>query len=92
MRDEMNCKTFTYLWCHEFRCTTESARGRTIPHVFLAQTVIRNLDVSIKSKHDVVKLQITVDDAIFVEILEGKADFGSVESGKHISKKKGRKR
>lgn len=35
--------------------------------------------MSIKSEHYVVELQITVHNAIFVEILESQADFGGVE-------------
>lgn len=60
----------TYLGSHELRSTTESACCRTIPHILLAQTVITYLDMSVGRQKDIVKLQITVDDTILVEVLE----------------------
>jgi hypothetical protein len=69
----------TNLGCHELRCTTEGASGAAVPHVLLAKTVISNLDVTIKSQQNVVELQITVDDAILVEVLESQANFRSIE-------------
>jgi hypothetical protein len=69
----------TYFRSHEFRGTAEGAGGGAIPHLLLAETIIGNLDVSIKSQEDVVELQITVDDTILVEVLEGETDLGSVE-------------
>lgn len=69
----------TYLGRHELWSTTECAGSRSVPHFLLAQTVIGNLDVSIQCEQDVVELQITVDDTIFVEILERKTDLCCVE-------------
>ena len=69
-----------YLGCHEFRGTTESTCRRPIPHVFLAETIIGNLDVSVKGKKDIVEFQVTIDDAVFMEVFEREADFRSIES------------
>jgi hypothetical protein len=70
----------TYLWRHEFWGTTEGASRGTEPHILLAKTIIGNLDVAIKRQQDVVKFQIAINDAIFVEVLECQAHLGSVES------------
>lgn len=70
----------TYLGCHELGSSTESASSRAIPHVFLAQTVISNPDVTVKSQHDIVKLQVAVDDTVLVKVFERQADFSGVES------------
>lgn len=72
-------KYATYFWCHELGSTTESASGGAIPHLLLTQTVIGNLDVSVQSKHNVIEFQITVDDAVLVEVLEGEADLGRIK-------------
>lgn len=71
-----------YLWRHELRSTAECASSRSIPHLLLTQTVISNLDVSIQSEQDVVELQITVYNSIFVEVLERETDLCGVESEK----------
>jgi hypothetical protein len=71
--------TWTYLWCHEFRSTTERACSRPVPHFFLAQTVICNLDVSVQCQQNVVELQISVDDAILMEVLESEANLCCVK-------------
>jgi len=36
--------------------------------------------VAIESQHNIVKLQITVDDAVLVEILQGQTDFCGIKS------------
>lgn len=69
----------TNLGCHELGSTTEGAGGAAVPHILLAKTVISNLDVTIKSQQNVVQLQITVDDAVLVEVLESQADLRSIE-------------
>lgn len=69
----------TYFRSHEFGCTTEGASGAAVPHVLLAKTVISNLDMTIQGQQDVVKLQITVNDSVLVEVLESQADFRGVE-------------
>ena len=80
MTDQNECEiTSTYLWCHEFGSTTERACVGSIPHVLLAETIVRNLDVTIQGQKNVVKLQITVDNTVFVEVLKSQADFRSVE-------------
>ena len=60
----------TYLRCHEFWRSAKSACRRAIPHVFLAKTVIGNLDVTIQGKKDIVELQITIDNAVLVEVFK----------------------
>jgi len=45
-----------YLWSHEFGSTAERTRRRTIPHLLFTQPIIRDLDVSIQGKQDIVKL------------------------------------
>ena len=80
MTDQNECEiTSTYLWCHEFGGTTECACAAPIPHVLLAKTIVCNLDVTIQGQKNVVKLQVTVDDTVFVEVLQSQADFRSVE-------------
>ena len=64
---------------HKFGSATESASRAAVPHVFLAETVIGNLDVTVECEENVVEFQITVDDTVFVEVLQGKADLGGVE-------------
>jgi hypothetical protein len=74
----------SYLRCHELRSTTERAGGRTIPHLFLTQTVICNLDVTVQGEQDIVELQISVDDTVLVEVLQGQADLSCIEPGDFI--------
>jgi hypothetical protein len=59
----------THLWRHELGSTAESAGGRTEPHVFFAETVICDLDVAIEGQKNVVEFEITVDDAVLMEVL-----------------------
>jgi len=61
--------TMTYLRRHEFRSTAERAGGRAIVHILLTQTVIGNLDMTIKCQHDVIELEITVHNTILMEVL-----------------------
>jgi hypothetical protein len=72
-----------YLRCHEFRSTTECACSRSIVHVFLAQTVIRNLDVAIQGEQNVVKFQVAINDTILMEILERQAHFRSIKPAQY---------
>jgi hypothetical protein len=69
----------TYLGCHELGCTAERARRRAEPHVFLAETVVGNLDVTVKSKENVVELQVSINNTVFVEVFESQADLGRIE-------------
>jgi hypothetical protein len=70
----------TYLWCHEFRSTAERACSRSIPHFFFTQTVIRNLDVPVQGQQNIIEFQISVDDAVLVEVLESEAYFCCIKS------------
>lgn len=70
----------TYLGGHKLGSTTERAGRTAVPHILLTETIISNLDVAIQCKKDVVKLQITVDDTVLVEVLERQADLCGVES------------
>lgn len=60
----------TYLGCHELGSTTESASSTAIPHVLLAKTIVCDLNVTVQGQKNIVQLQITVDDTIFVEVLK----------------------
>jgi hypothetical protein len=68
-----------YLRSHELRSTTEGASCRAIPHFFLAETVIRDFNMSIKSQKNIVQLKISIYDTVLMEILQSQANFGSVE-------------
>ena len=68
-----------YLGRHELGGSAEGARRGAVPHVFLAETVVGNLDVPVERQEDIVELQITVDDAVLVEVLERQAHLGSIE-------------
>lgn len=82
----MHTHSSTYLGCHELGCTAERARRGTKPHVFLAETVVGNLDVTVKSEENVVELQVSIYNTVFVEIFESQADLGSIESGELSAK------
>lgn len=69
----------TYLWCHEFGSTTEGTGVAAVPHTFFAETVVCNLDVAIQGQENVVELQVTVNDAVLMEVLESQANLCSVE-------------
>jgi hypothetical protein len=78
-RKEMNA---TDLWSHEFRCATECACRRAVPHLLLAQSIITNLDMTVKGQQNVIQLQVPVDDAVLVEVLKRKTNFGGIESAR----------
>lgn len=42
--------------------------------------------MTVKSEEDVVKLQISINDAIFMEVFESQANLSSVKSGKVLAK------
>lgn len=64
-----NPRTKTYFWRHEFRSTAEGAGTRSIPHFFLTQPIVGNLDMAVKRQEDVVELKISIDNPILMEIL-----------------------
>lgn len=72
-------ESLTYFRRHELRSTTERARSAAVPHILLAETVVRNLDVAVQGEQDIVEFQITVDDSILMEVLQCQADFRSIE-------------
>lgn len=82
----MRTHSGTYLGCHKLGGTAERARRGTKPHVFLAETVVGNLDVTVKSEKNVVELQVSIYDTVFVEIFESQADLSSVKSGELSAK------
>lgn len=82
----MHTHNSTYLGCHKLGCTAKRARRGTKPHVFLTKTVVGNLDVTVKSEENVVELQVSVYDTVFVEIFESQADLSSVEPGELSAK------
>lgn len=71
----------THLWSHELWSTTESTGSLAIPHLLLTKTVISNLDVSIEGQKDVIELEISVDDTLRMEVLEGEQYLACVEFG-----------
>lgn len=82
----MHTHSSTYLGSHKLGCTAECARRGPKPHVFLAETVIGNFDVTVKSEENVVEFQVSIYDTVFVEIFESQADLSSVESGELSAK------
>ena len=70
-----------YLGSHELWCATEGTRCAAIPHLLLAQTVIGDLDMPVQGKQNVVELQISVNDAVLMEVFQCQADFCGVEPG-----------
>lgn len=69
----------THLWRHELRRSTEGTSRLPIPHLLLTQPIVRHFHVSVKREQDVVQLEIPIDDAFGVEILECKQDLAGVE-------------
>jgi hypothetical protein len=70
----------THLGGHELGSSTEGACVGSIPHVFFAETVICDLDMSIKREKNVIELQIAIDHPILVEVLKRQTDLGRVKS------------
>jgi hypothetical protein len=70
----------THLGSHKFRGTTERARRGAVPHILFAETVIGDLDMPIEGQEDVVELEITIDDSVFMEILQCQAHLGGIKS------------
>jgi hypothetical protein len=58
-----------YLRSHEFWGSAKSACGAPIPHFFLAQTVISDLDMAVKGEKDVVEFQVAIYDTVLMEVL-----------------------
>lgn len=80
IREDIQMSGRTYLRRHELGSTAECAGRSAIPHVLLTETIIGNLNVTVQGQENIVKLQVTINDPILVEVLERQADFGSVES------------
>ena len=68
-----------YLRRHKLGRSTKSACAGPIPHVFLAQPVIRNLYVAVHSEQNVIELQVAVYDAVLVEVLQCQTNFCRVK-------------
>jgi hypothetical protein len=58
-----------YLRSHELGSSAEGACRAPIPHLFLAQTVITNLDMAVKGEKDVVEFQVAIYDTVLMEVL-----------------------
>lgn len=69
----------TYLGSHELGSTTEGASTATVPHVLLTETIVCNLDMAIQCQEDVIKLQVTINDTIFMEVLESQANLCGIK-------------
>jgi hypothetical protein len=52
-----------------------------MPHILLAKTIVRELDVAFLCDENIVKLQVAVQNAVLVQILQSHAHFRGVESG-----------
>ncbi len=78
-------KGMGYLRRHELGRAAEGARRTSIPHLFLAQSVISNFDVSVQCQQDVVEFEIAIDDAVFVKVFQCQADLCCVEPGNHVN-------
>jgi hypothetical protein len=70
-----------YLGSHELGSTTESTGSLAIPHILLTQTIIGNLHMTIKRQENIIELQISINNALGVEILQRKQDFTGIELG-----------
>lgn len=55
-------------WCEILWRAAESVRGRAICDLFLAEAKVCNLNVAFLVEHEVFELQVTVDDALVVEV------------------------
>ena len=62
------------------RRPAERLGGRPIPDALLAHAEVRDLDVALLVEHDVVQLEVAVDDPVWVEVHYANQDLRSVES------------
>ena len=67
------------------RGSTEGLGKHTIPDALLAHTKVCNLDVSLLVKHDVVQLEVPVDDAVAVEVEDTDGYLCCIKSGRDNS-------
>ena len=70
-----------YLGCHELRGSAKCTRRASIPHILLTQAIIGDLDMAIQCQENIIKLQVTVYDAILVKVFQRKTHFRSVKPG-----------
>ena len=61
------------------RGSTEGSGGAARRDPNLAQTEVGNLDVALDVEHDVVQLEVPVDDPVLVEEHDGDTDLSSIE-------------
>ena len=66
----------TYLGRKVVGGTTQRPHGRL---TLLRETEVCDLDVPIEVEQNVFGLQVTVDDILVVEVIQGEGDFGGVE-------------
>jgi len=59
----------TDLWGHELGGSTKRAGRRSVPHIFFAETIVGDLDVSVESEKNIVKLEVTVNHTVLMEVL-----------------------
>ena len=60
--------------------TTEGTSFVSIANPFLAQPKVCDLDVSVSIQHDVVQLEVTINDASLVQVEETDDYLSSIES------------
>ena len=61
------------------RSPAEGLGGRAVPDSLLAHPEVGNLDVSLLVQHDIVQLEVPVDDPVGVEVHDSDQNFSSVE-------------
>jgi len=68
------------LWCNVVRGPAERLCERPLPDALLAHPEVGDLDVALLVKHDVVQLEVPVDDAVIVKVHDSNQNLCSVEN------------
>ena len=78
----MHCPNYsTHLRGNVIRSAAECPCLVAVIDPFLAEPKVGNLDVALGVQHDIVQLEVTVDDTPLVEVQQAKDDLGSIEPG-----------
>ena len=67
-----------------FTCPAEGVCEGVVCHVRLAEAEVDELDVSLLVEHDVLGLEVAVDDVEAVQVLQGQDDLLQVELGHRL--------
>lgn len=76
------CQTRRH-YLHVLNGAAESVRHDAVVDVLLAQAEIGELHVALRVQQNVLRLQITIDDAQRVQMLQRENDLGQVESARN---------